>query len=181
MICDEEEYVVEKILDKRIYKNQTQYLIKWDGYPENQSTWEPKDNLNNAKLWVNKFEKMRLKTLGYSKEKAVSELGNNNNIYFVEEREKAEIAISKSLEENIMEAQVNNDNPIKICSAEIIDKDLCFLVEWEVRSDGIKPESSFLYNNFIKEFYPLLLIEFYETKVKFIKKKRKSEEGLKIL
>ena len=31
---EEEEYSVEKILDKRTTKGKVEYLIKWEGYPD---------------------------------------------------------------------------------------------------------------------------------------------------
>ena len=33
-MAEEEEYTVEKILDKRIRSNKTEYLIKWEGFPD---------------------------------------------------------------------------------------------------------------------------------------------------
>ena len=39
-------YAVEMILDKKIIYNTAYYLIKWVNYPEEQSTWEPRKNLN---------------------------------------------------------------------------------------------------------------------------------------
>lgn len=41
----EDVYDVERILDDRMYKGRKQYLIKWMGYPESESTWEFKSNL----------------------------------------------------------------------------------------------------------------------------------------
>ena len=39
--------VVEKIAGFRFYANGTkEYLIKWLGYPENENTWEPEQNLD---------------------------------------------------------------------------------------------------------------------------------------
>jgi hypothetical protein len=38
----EEAFEVEKILNKRGSGNRVQYLVKWLGYPEWESTWEPK-------------------------------------------------------------------------------------------------------------------------------------------
>jgi len=35
----EEEYVVEKILDKRVSNEQTYYLIKWQGFSDQDNTW----------------------------------------------------------------------------------------------------------------------------------------------
>jgi hypothetical protein len=54
-----EEYEVETILDKRILRNRPQYLIKWMGYPLHDATWEPLENLENAKETIKEFESMR--------------------------------------------------------------------------------------------------------------------------
>merc|ERR1712226_1156280 len=54
-MAEEEEYVVEKILDKRITAGKIQYLIRWEGYGEEENTWEPKENLDCADL-MKKFE-----------------------------------------------------------------------------------------------------------------------------
>ena len=43
---EEPYYDVEKILRHRQTNNQTEYLIKWLGYPEEENTWEPRTNLN---------------------------------------------------------------------------------------------------------------------------------------
>lgn len=50
------DYIVEKILDKREKNGKTEYLLKWEGYVVNDSTWEPEENLNCDEL-LEKFEK----------------------------------------------------------------------------------------------------------------------------
>lgn len=44
-MTNEEQYVVEKILDKRTRRGVVQYLIKWTGCDESENTWEPERNL----------------------------------------------------------------------------------------------------------------------------------------
>jgi len=46
IIKNDEEYEVEKILDKRKHYGKIQYLIKWKGYPLSEASWEPENNLN---------------------------------------------------------------------------------------------------------------------------------------
>ena len=48
MVQDHIKYEVEKILDKRVQYHRTEYLVKWMGYPEYNTTWEPAANLKNS-------------------------------------------------------------------------------------------------------------------------------------
>merc|ERR1712183_738556 len=44
---EEEEYVVEKLLKHRTTKKNTiEYFLKWKGFPSEENTWEPAENLN---------------------------------------------------------------------------------------------------------------------------------------
>ena len=53
---NQDEWYVEKIINKRTKKNRIEYLVKWEGYPEWESTWEPLSNLNHAKEAVAEYE-----------------------------------------------------------------------------------------------------------------------------
>jgi len=53
----EEEYVVEKVVDKKILDDGgILYLIKWEGYPDSDNTWEPKENITSKTL-IAQYEK----------------------------------------------------------------------------------------------------------------------------
>ena len=40
----EEEYVVEEILDSHLRCNKLEFLVKWEGYMNENNFWEPEDN-----------------------------------------------------------------------------------------------------------------------------------------
>ena len=48
-------FEVEKILKRRMKNGRVQYFLKWKGYPDSESSWEPASNVT-ADL-VNEFEK----------------------------------------------------------------------------------------------------------------------------
>lgn len=53
---EEEEYVVEAVVNKRIYKGVLQYLLKWKGYSSTENTWEPEENCGCPEL-IAEFER----------------------------------------------------------------------------------------------------------------------------
>ena len=53
--CSEDEYVVEKIIKKRIVQGKPEYFIKWKDWPASTNTWEPLENLHCPEK-VDEFE-----------------------------------------------------------------------------------------------------------------------------
>jgi hypothetical protein len=51
----DQEYEVEKVVDKRIFKGKVEYRIRWRGYTSEDDTWEPVQNLTGCDLHV-KYE-----------------------------------------------------------------------------------------------------------------------------
>ena len=44
------EWEVEDILDSRVRRHKTQYLVKWKGYSDAHNSWEPKEHLHAPEL-----------------------------------------------------------------------------------------------------------------------------------
>jgi len=57
IIEGEEEFEVEKILNKKMVREKEKFLVRWKGYMVEKDTWENKENLKNAKELVEEFEK----------------------------------------------------------------------------------------------------------------------------
>ncbi|CAD8053943.1 unnamed protein product [Paramecium primaurelia] len=49
---------VEKVVGKRYdpETNELQYCIKWEGYPDEENTWEPVENLQNVLSFIQEYE-----------------------------------------------------------------------------------------------------------------------------
>jgi hypothetical protein len=60
-IKDEKQWKIEEIVDKRIQKNRTSYLIKWLEYSHSNNEWMKKENMNNVKEAIKKFLKSSTK------------------------------------------------------------------------------------------------------------------------
>ena len=57
IIEGEEEFEVEKILNKQVVQGKEKFLVQWKGYTAEEDTWENRENLGNAKELVEEFER----------------------------------------------------------------------------------------------------------------------------
>ena len=58
VIEGEEEWEVEKILNKRKVQGKDKYLVQWKGFTAEGDTWEGRENLENAQELVEEFERV---------------------------------------------------------------------------------------------------------------------------
>jgi len=48
LVDGEEEYLVDEILNSRMFRRKLQYLVRWEGYGVEHNTWEYAENVDNA-------------------------------------------------------------------------------------------------------------------------------------
>jgi len=57
IIKGEEEFKVEKILNKRMVWGKDKFLVRWKGYMAEEDMWENRENLGNVKELVEEFKR----------------------------------------------------------------------------------------------------------------------------
>ena len=192
-MSDNDIYYIERILDKRKVNGKYEYKIKWEGYPLNQSTWEPLENLQTAMELVNEFDKVyeqqnknknESKNNSYLKKKRLLKKEVKK-----EEQGKEEIEQKEEKNENIPveeEKKSNNENnngSINLEENEYIRK---YIINDSLKSvttvrkkenkliaevKKLKPNNEIedieIETSRLKTENPWILLDFYESKIKF--------------
>ena len=192
---DNDIYYVEKILDRRKVNDRYEYKIKWEGYPMNQSTWEPLENLRTAMELVEEYDNehpIPKKLIGKKKnrtkkdETKESTEKKENQIQEVQEK-KEEIEQPKeeeeqnkniNLDENKPIYAINNQMPEENVRKYIIDTTLEKVSTVRKRDNKLmavvkKKKSNGEFEEIEIETFklrnenPWILLDFYESKIKF--------------
>jgi len=72
LVDGEEEYLVEEVINSRMFRKRLQYLVKWEGYNVEHNTWEYAENLDNAQDAIAEFHiknpaaPRRIRTMAFS-------------------------------------------------------------------------------------------------------------------
>ena len=58
LLTSQQNYEIEKILEKRVQKGKLQYFVKWKNFDE--TTWEPLSHLQDVRDMIDEFEKKQV-------------------------------------------------------------------------------------------------------------------------
>ena len=115
---EEEEYTVEKVVDKRVGKGgKVEYLLKWKGYGDEDNTWEPKENLDCEDL-IKAFEDKRKK-----KQDEKNAAKRKSNIADSGKKKKADDDRPRGFDRGL--------DPERIIGATDSSGELMFLIKWK--------------------------------------------------
>ncbi len=133
---EEEEYSVERVVDKRLGKNgRVEYLLKWKGWPEEDNTWEPKEHLDCDEL-IADFERARREKKsfgggsgggGFDKRKFGGG-GSGGSSYDYAKKKRTEDSQPRGFDRNL--------DPERIIGATDSSGELMFLIKWKGLDDA---------------------------------------------
>jgi len=153
MVTDEGEFFeVEKVMDKRIYMSEVQYLVKWKNLDHAESTWEPEQNLIYVQHLIDQFNDDFERLMKARLHKKDTKKGKNTR----RQKEGAyEVGDQAAKIVNVRKDEENNE--------------LVFTIEWHPRDNGSIPMQSNYSNKQLRKLDPHLLLGFYESKLKLVK------------
>jgi len=178
-----EYYNIEKILDRRYSGGRLEYKIKWEGYPMDESTWEPMKNLESVKELVEEYNRTHPI---YSQKKGKSKKKENSFVNKKRNKDKEDSSqlssqndkeSKKEIEINCEEAKINNDENLNQKKYIIDDRlkgvitvkqqnQVLMAVVEKLNDQGVI-EKTFIPTEELRKVNPWILLNFYESKIKF--------------
>lgn len=178
---EEEEYVVEKVVNKRITGGKTEYLLKWKGFGDADNTWEPEENLDCPDLisaYESKFKTS--KENQKQKRRTESELTSSKKV----KKDTSSFPSTTPLNESTNTGDAGDENsqrgfdrnlePEKIIGATDSSGELMFLMKWK-NSD----EADLVLAKTANVKCPQVVIQFYEERLTWHTGNEEKEEVVK--
>ncbi len=146
-----EQYFIEKILDRRKVNGKLEYKIKWSGYPISQATWEPLKNLEQAKVLLDKYDSEHpLNPKQKNQDNDTNTEDNSNSKILLYENENS-YKVDGTLKDVIT---VQNNNGQLMAIVDKVDE------KGEIFKTYISTKE-------LRKINPWILLSFYESKIKF--------------
>ena len=170
---DEEVFVVEKILDRRVNREgKVEYFLKWKNYPDEDNTWEPAENLQCQQL-IKEFEKKLQKKKEEAKlkeserergtkRKAREEngQGSSNVASDAKSNDLSTASSSRKSKTNLLPQTYKYKEAEKIIGATDTSGNLMFLMKWKGSEDAdLIPAKE------ANVRWPSVVIAFYEERL----------------
>lgn len=165
---EEEEYSVEKVLDKRVRGGVVEYFLKWKGYGEEDNTWEPEANLDCPEL-IEAFEVARKK----EEEKKEEAKKKKRPSAVAPGEESAKKKPKKAVEEDNRPRGFDRGlDAEKIIGATDSSGELMFLMKWRGTD-----EADLVPARQANTRCPQVVIKFYEERLTWHSSNTEEEEG----
>ena len=176
----EEYYNIEKILDRRRVNGKFEYKIKWEGYPMNQSTWEPMKNLENARPLIEEYDKThpinvdsetpRKKENNNKKKKINEEIISENEQD--QQNKKESDKLTENNDENSKVFIYENENSYKVDNSlksvlTVKNQNGKLMAVVEKAGENGTIFKTFIPTDELRKINPWILLQFYESKIKF--------------
>lgn len=145
----EDEYFVEEILDKRVIDGKVKYFLKWKGYPDEDNTWEPEENLD-CPLIIKEFEK------NWNEKHKLESIEQKRKVNGADQS--AEPATKKK--DDKLKGFDRNLEPDRIMGATDNGGELMFLIRWK----GCE-EADLVPSKLANVKCPQTVIQFYEERL----------------
>lgn len=186
-------FFVEKILGIKKINGIVHYKCKWIGFPNSENSYEPATSFKDPsiiKVLLNDYKKdLNEKKKEKNDISLIEERTNSKNkekIIHIDEKSKEGLSIKKKnlkikynndfMNSFFIKGDINKDIPLKITKVLQNNEDpksLFIEIEWKKRNNGIKPGNSTYTNKKIREKFPYLLLDYYETAILLNQKKNR--------
>jgi len=173
---EEEEFVVEKILEKRIVASgKTEYLLKWKGYGEDDNTWEPEENLGCPEL-IQEFERnWKIKEDAKAASKVAKKRTTETALEKDDRKENKNKKSKTTVKEPVRAEQTGFDRGLqadKIIGATDSSGELMFLMKWKDTD-----EADLVPARQANVKCPQVVISFYEERLTWHTNTNEDESG----